>query len=160
MARTRRYFCKALESERIGVALLLIRTALPVGQKTRGRAAPERLRLRQLESRPVLLKLRAYLQVIDTELAPKNPGAWAVRYTPKNWEAVTRYANDGDLETDHNCVPLAWLLIVLRPRRTATALATRTAGKRWHGFAVNHILERATGDKQQCRQRTNFQHPV
>jgi hypothetical protein len=58
--------------------------------------------LRQLQSQPILDKLRNYLVEIQAEILPKSPEARAVRYTLKNWPALTRYCEDGDLQIDNN----------------------------------------------------------
>ena len=65
--------------------------------------APEdRLQLRQRQSRPILDKLHDYLEEIQVEVLPKSPEGRAVRYTLKNWTALTRYCEDGDLDIDNN----------------------------------------------------------
>jgi hypothetical protein len=60
-----------------------------VEDRARGLNAKERLRLRQLESRPILDKLRNYLLEIQIEVLPKSPEGRAVRYALKNWAALT-----------------------------------------------------------------------
>jgi len=67
----------------------------------------DRLQLRQLQSRPILDKLRDYLLEIQAEVLPKSPEGRAVRYTLKNWTALTRYCEDGDLEIDNNAAERA-----------------------------------------------------
>jgi len=103
-AHARRYFRKALESDqtRMGMALLLIAQLYRVEKRARGLSPADRLFLRQLQSKPILEKLRGYLEEIQTEILPKSPEGQAVRYTLKNWAALTRYADDGDLEIDNN----------------------------------------------------------
>ena len=103
-AHARRYFHKALESDqpRMGPALLLIAQLYRVEKQGQPLAAEDRLRLRQLQSRPILDKLRDYLLEIQAEVLPKSPEGRAVRYTLKNWMALTRYCGDGDLEIDNN----------------------------------------------------------
>jgi len=105
MAHCRRYFHKALDSDqaRMGPALLLIAQLYKVEDRARRLSAGERLRLRQLESRPIPDKLRNYLLEIQIEVLPKSPGGRAVRYALKNWTALTRYVEDGNLEIDNNC---------------------------------------------------------
>lgn len=39
---------------------------------------------------------------IEPEVLPKSPEGRAVRYTLKNWTALTRFCEDGDLEIDNN----------------------------------------------------------
>jgi hypothetical protein len=103
-AHTRRYFHKAVESDqaRMGPALLLIAQLYRVEKQARDLAPEDRLRLRQLEARPVLDKLHQYLLEIQLEVLPKRPEGRAVRYALKNWKALTRYAEDGNLEIDNN----------------------------------------------------------
>jgi transposase len=103
-AHARRYFHKALESDqaRMGPALLLIAQLYRVEKYARPLAPADRLRLRQFQSRPILDKLGGYLQDIQAEVLPKSPEGRAVRYTLKNWTALTRYAENGDLEIDNN----------------------------------------------------------
>ena len=104
MAHCRRYFHKALESDqaRMGPALLLIAQLYQVEDRARALTAEARLRLRQLESCPILHKLHDYLLEIQPEVLPKSPEGRAVRYALKNWTALTRYAEDGNLEIDNN----------------------------------------------------------
>lgn len=104
MAHCRRYFHKALDSDqaRMGPALLLIAQLYKVEDRVRGLSAGERFRLRQLESRSILDKLRNYLLEIQVEVLPKSPEGRAVRYALKNWTALARYVEDGNLEIDNN----------------------------------------------------------
>ena len=103
-AHARRYFHKALESDqaRMGPALLLIAQLYRVEDQARPLAPEDRLGLRQLQSRPILDKLRDYLLEIQAEVLPKSPEGRAVRYTLNNWTALTRYCEDGDLAIDNN----------------------------------------------------------
>src|SRR5215469_17882711 len=103
-AHARRYYHKALDSDqaRMGLALLLIAQLYKVEKKARLLTAEDRLRLRQSESRAILDKLHDYLLAIEAEVLPKSPEGRAVRYTLKNWTALNRYCDDGDLEIDNN----------------------------------------------------------
>jgi transposase len=85
----------------MGPALLLIAPLYRVEKQARRLTAEERLRLRQLRARPILDKLRQYLLEIQTEVLPKSPEGRAVRYALKNWTALNRYSEDGDLEIDN-----------------------------------------------------------
>ena len=108
-AHARRYFHKALESDqpRMGPALLLIAQLYRVEKQARPLTAEDRLRLRQLQSQPILEKLRNYLLEVQEEVLPKSPEGRAVRYTLKNWTALTRYCEDGDLQIDNNATERA-----------------------------------------------------
>jgi transposase len=106
MAHARRHFRKALESDqtRMGPALLLIAQLYRVEKQARSVSAEDRLRLRQLQAKPILNKLHQYLLDIEAEVLPKSPQGRAVRYALKNWTALTRYSEDGNLEIDNNRV--------------------------------------------------------
>jgi transposase len=108
-AHARRYFHKALESDqaRMGPALLLIAQLYRVEKQARDLAPQDRLRLRRLQSQPILDKFRDYLLEIQAEMLPKSPEGRAARYTLKNWAALNRYAGDGDLEIDNNATERA-----------------------------------------------------
>jgi transposase len=108
-AHARRYFHKALDSDqsRMGLALSLIGQLYRVENQARSHPAWERLELRREESRPILEKLHGYLLEIEAEVLPKSPEGRAVRYTLKNWTALTRYCDDGDLQIDNNAVERA-----------------------------------------------------
>jgi len=102
-AHARRYFHKALESDqpRMGPALLLIAQLYRMEKQARPLTAEDRLGLRQLQSQPILEKLHNYLSEIQAEVLPKSPEGRAVRYTLKNWAALARYCEDGDLQIDN-----------------------------------------------------------
>jgi transposase len=103
-AHARRYFHKALESDqpRMGPALLLIAQLYRVERQAQPLPAQDCRQLRQERSRPILEKLHNYLSEIQVEVLPKSPEGRAVRYTLKNWTALTRYCEDGDLRIDNN----------------------------------------------------------
>ena len=86
----------------MGPALFLISQLYRVEERARLVTPQERLAERQGESKPVLDKLRNYLLDIQAEVLPKSPEGRAVRYTLKNWTALARYCDDGDLEIDNN----------------------------------------------------------
>lgn len=58
--------------------------------------------MRQERSQPLLGDLKAYLERERPKVLPKSPIAQAIGYTLSNWEALVRYAKDGDLEIDNN----------------------------------------------------------
>src|ERR1044071_715152 len=77
--------CRTMNSQRVVNSVLT---------RCLSQGAHFRLRLRQLQSRPVLDKLHNYLLEIQTEVLPKSPEGRAVRYTLKNWTALTRYCEE------------------------------------------------------------------
>jgi transposase len=58
--------------------------------------------LRKQASRPVLEQLHKYLEKIRDQVLPKSEAGQAVAYALKNWAALTRYLEDGDLSIDNN----------------------------------------------------------
>jgi transposase len=109
MMHMRRYFFKALDSdqERMGKVLHLIARLYAVEDRAKGLSAEDRLALRQRLSAPVIAKLHAYLLQIREEVLPKSPSARAVRYALNQWEALTRFLEDGDLEIDNGATERA-----------------------------------------------------
>jgi transposase len=91
----------------MGPALLLISQLYRVEKAARSLTPKERLELRQTRSRPILDKLPNYLGEIQAEILPKSPERRAVRYALKNWTALTRYCDDGDLAIDNNATERA-----------------------------------------------------
>src|ERR1700726_3781812 len=66
-----------------------------------GLGAEERLALRKRLSVPVMAKLNRYLLQIQDAVLPKSPAGKAVRYALNQWEALSRFLEDGDLEIDN-----------------------------------------------------------
>jgi transposase len=105
----RRYFFKALDSDQqhMGPALHLIGRVYGVEDRARGLTGEERLELRRRLSAPVMEKLHRYLLDLQEEVLPKSPAARAVRYALNQWEALTRFLHDGDLEIDNGATERA-----------------------------------------------------
>ena len=51
--------------------------------------------------------MHGYLLKIQAEVLPKSLEGRAVRYTLKNWTALNRYCEDGNLEIDNNATERA-----------------------------------------------------
>ena len=105
----RRYFFKALETDEthMGPALHLIARVYGVEERAKGLTGEERLELRKQLSAPVMEKLHQYLLKLRDEVLPKSPAARAVRYALNQWEALTRFLEDGDLEIDNGATERA-----------------------------------------------------
>ena len=106
MAHGRRKFYEAQSSDimRSMVVLAYIHLLYDVERQAReGKLdAAARLALRRERSQPLLDDLKAYLERERPHVLPKSPIAQAMAYTLSNWEALVRYAQDGDLEIDNN----------------------------------------------------------
>jgi hypothetical protein len=107
----RRYFFKALESDEphMGPAMHLIARLYAVEEraKTLSLSAQQRLVLRQRVSARLLGKLHQYLLELQPEVLPKSPSGAAVRYALNQWEALTRFLEDGELEIDNGATERA-----------------------------------------------------
>ena len=107
----RRYFFKALESDEscMGPALHLIARLYAVEERAKvlSLSAAQRLALRQRVSARVLGKLHRYLLELQKAVLPKSPAAAAVRYALNQWQALTRFVEDGELEIDNGATERA-----------------------------------------------------
>ena len=105
-AHTRRHFHKALDTDsaRMGSVLAWIAQLYKVEKHARrsGIEGEDLRLLREHASRPVLETLHQYLEKIREEVLPKSEAGQAVAYALKNWKALTRYLEDGDLSIDNN----------------------------------------------------------
>src|ERR1700722_9292964 len=105
-AHTRRHFHQALDidSARMGAVLAYIAQLYAVEKRARRSGVEDdQLRLlREQASRPVLTQLHEYLLKIRDQVLPKSEAGQAVSYALKNWIALTRYCEDGDLSIDNN----------------------------------------------------------
>jgi transposase len=100
----RRYVYKALESDqRMGPALHLIARVYAAEDRAKALAlsAEQRLALRKRVSARLLENLHKYLLELKQDVLPKSPAGAAVRYALNQWEALTRFVKDGDLEIDN-----------------------------------------------------------
>lgn len=109
MMHARRYFYKALEwdQQRMGKALHLIARLYGIEDRAKGLTGEERFKLRQRLSSPVVAQLHQYLLRIREEVLPKSAAAKAVRYALNQWNALSRFLEDGDLEIDNGATERA-----------------------------------------------------
>ena len=70
-------------------------------------SAEQRLALRQRVSARLIGKLHRYLLELQPEVLPKSPAGAAVRYALNQWEALTRFLEDGELEIDNGATERA-----------------------------------------------------
>jgi hypothetical protein len=91
----------------MGKALHLIARLYSIEGRAKGLTGEERLALRQRLSNPVMAKLHKYLLEIRDDVLPKSPAAKAVRYALNQWEALSRFLEDGDLEIDNGATERA-----------------------------------------------------
>jgi transposase len=107
----RRYLIKALETdeEHMGPALHLIARLYRVEERAKALSlsVEQRLKLRQRVSSRLIDKLHRYLLKLQQEVLPKSPSGAAVRYALNQWQALTRFLQDGELEIDNGATERA-----------------------------------------------------
>jgi transposase len=106
----RRYLYKALETdEQMGPALHLVARLYAVEDRAKvlSLSAEQRLALRQRISARLLRKLHQYLLELQAQVLPKSPSGAAVRYLLNQWDALTRFLEDGELEVDNGATERA-----------------------------------------------------
>jgi transposase len=93
----------------MGPALHLIARLYAVEERARtlSLSAEQRLALRQRLSARLLGKLHHYLLELQPEVLPKSPSGAAIRYALNQWEALTRFLEDGELEIDNGATERA-----------------------------------------------------
>jgi transposase len=128
----RRYFFKALEADEssMGPALHLIARLYAVEERAKALSlsAAERWALRQRVSVRLLGKLHQYLLELQQQVLPKSPSGAAVRYALNQWDALTRFLEDGELEIDNGASERANRDIALG-RGNWTFFGSDTGGK-------------------------------
>lgn len=65
-------------------------------------SAEQRKAVRQERAAPVLEKLRLFMQEQKPRVLPKSPVGEAITYAQNQWQALTRYLEDGRLKIDNN----------------------------------------------------------
>jgi transposase len=65
-------------------------------------SAEARLAMRQERSAPIVNEMQEWFNEQLRGLRPKSPLAKAVKYSLKNWEALTRFTTDGNIPIDNN----------------------------------------------------------
>jgi hypothetical protein len=105
-AHSRRRFFEAQSSDLMRSTVMLAYTRLlyDIEREARDRNLDPAARraLRQEKAKPILQDIRAYLEREHPQVLPKSPEGQAIAYTLSNWQALTRYCEDGDLEIDNN----------------------------------------------------------
>ena len=93
----------------MGPALHLIARLYAVEERAKALSlsAEQKLALRQRTSARLITKLHKYLLVLQQEVLPKSPSGTAVRYALNQWEALTRFLEDGELEIDNGATERA-----------------------------------------------------
>jgi transposase len=129
-SRRKHYEAQSSDLMRSTVMLAYIRLLYDVEREARDqKLSPDARRaLRQAKSKPILEDIRVYLEREQPQVLPKSPEGQAIAYTLSNWQALTRYCEDGDLEIDNNGAERSLRGIAVG-RRNWTFLGSDTGGK-------------------------------
>ena len=103
-AHARRKFFDAQESDaaRSLWMLEMIRKLYAVEELAKDKPPPEKLRLRQTQSKPILEQIRLWLIEQQAQVLPRSPIAQAMGYCLNQWPALIVYTTDGRLSIDNN----------------------------------------------------------
>ena len=139
---------KIIEAEKVAPeiareAVELVRALYAVERQAGDASVPERLRLRQQQSAPLLAALREKFLVWKEQLLPKHPMAEAIHYALGQWAELNVFCSDGAVPIDNNVSEREMKRVVLHrknslfvgnPRggRTAAILASLTSTCRRH----------------------------
>jgi len=110
MAHIRRKFYDLGEAHKSPIAAQALERIAPlykIEEEIRGRAPDERQQVRDLRSRPIMNAIREWLEASLGKLSPKSDTSSAIRYALSNWEALTRYCDDGRREIDNSAAERA-----------------------------------------------------
>lgn len=128
MAHARRYFDKALsnDKERSEYVLKKIQQLYRIERQCKEKdcTAEQRKAIRQKESKPILKKLKNYMENAALTATPSSSFGKALNYSLKRWKKLTRYLDNGRLEIDNNGIENA-----IRPL---------ALGRKNYLFAGNH----------------------
>jgi transposase len=103
-AHTRRKFFDAQDTDprRGQAALAYIHRLYDVERLARNLSARERQKMRQQQARPVLAGFKVWLDAQAMLVLPKSAMGEAMGYALRQWKALCRYIEDGDLAIDNN----------------------------------------------------------
>ncbi len=85
-------------------ALAFIARLYQIESRLKARPPDERLAVRQAQTRPLLGQFKAWLEGHFPSLLPKGPLAQAFHYALSNWQALSRFTDNGILAADSNLV--------------------------------------------------------
>ena len=105
LAHARRKFFDlhaANKSQVAASALQQISSVYEIERELKDMPPDERLRIRQVRSKPVLDALHRWMLLTRQKITDGSATARALDYSLKRWAALTRFAGDGRLPVDNN----------------------------------------------------------
>jgi len=85
-------------------ALERIAALYAIEETIRGRSPEVRAAVRQAQSKPLVVALKAWLEAELARVSGKSVIAIAIRYGLKHWDGLVRFLDDGRIEMDTNVV--------------------------------------------------------
>ncbi len=93
---------KQLATSRPGQMLFLIKKLYAIEQRVRDKTADDRCLARQNDARPVMDKIRVWLEKQASTVTPKSKLGEAIRYMQNQWSYLERYLESGLVDIDNN----------------------------------------------------------
>jgi len=84
-----------------------IRALFLIEQAAASLTPEDRLNLRQEKAAPLIEEFKLWMELTATKVLPKGPMGQAIGYVQNQWEALTRYLEDGRLEMTNNAAERA-----------------------------------------------------
>lgn len=140
MAHARRYFFDARDSdpERVGIAIGFIRILYEVEARAAPMSPEDRRDLRRRDAAPILKDFKDWLDVERFKMIlPESPLGAAFQYALNQWDALTRYVEDGEASIDNNAMERA-LRGVAIGRKNYMFVGSQEGG-RWAAVAYTLI---------------------
>jgi transposase len=100
-----------------------------IEDEIRGSTPEVRRSVRQARAKPLLDRMRTWMEDTLAKLSRKSDTAAAIRYASSRWQALTRYVDDGHLEIDNNAAERA-LRIVALGRKNYLFCGSNAGGER------------------------------
>ena len=110
-------------------ALQRIAAIFAIEADIQGQLVGERMRQRQLRTRPVLDELQGWMTGTLVQVSAKSPMALAIGYAMGNWRALSRFVDDGRMEAHNNIAERA-LRGVAIGRKNYLHLGSDSGGER------------------------------
>jgi transposase len=107
-----------------------------------------RLALRQQRSKPVLTKIKTWLDAESQLVLPRSPMAQAINYTLNQWEALNRYTEQGWLNIDNNAAERALKRVALGRKNWLFAGHDEAAASHARLYTLIASAERSRVDPQ------------
>jgi len=117
-------------------ALRFIASLYEIESAIRDKPPDEKLARRQDKAVPILSEFKNWLTAHFPKLLPKGPLAQAFHYALSNWQALTRYTEDGVLEPDNNRLERALRPVVVGRKNYLFAGSARGG----HAAAISYSL--------------------